>query len=102
MKMNYKILIILLMLMLLTPKKMVRIFLLTYTELSENELSDLKEYSVQGTEEEDIPVAAVIEMVEKDIAVAPISEMVPVTEMIPVAPNIKEKGTNIFANIYRM
>jgi hypothetical protein len=38
MKMNYKILLILLMLMLLTPKKMVRIFLLTYTELSESDL----------------------------------------------------------------
>jgi hypothetical protein len=43
-----------------------------------------------------------LEMVEEDIAVAPVSEMVPVTEMFPVALNINEKGTNIFANIYRM
>jgi hypothetical protein len=63
---------------------MVRIFLLTDTELSGNELSDFIENSVQETEEEDIPVAAVIEMVEEDIAVAPVSEMVPVAAVIEI------------------
>jgi hypothetical protein len=52
------------MLMLLTPKKMVRIFLLTYTELSESDLNAL-------------------------------------IDALPVSPNPKENGKNIFANIYR-
>jgi hypothetical protein len=83
--------------------------LLPVDEVDENELLNFnalidaynphnQENSVQETEEEDIPVAARIEIVP----VAPVSEMVHVTEMVPVAPNINEKGTNIFANIYRM
>jgi hypothetical protein len=50
---------------------MVRIFLLTDTELPGNELSDFIEKIDQQMEEE-------------DIAVAPVSEMVSVSEMVPV------------------
>jgi hypothetical protein len=86
--------------------------LLPVDEVDENELLNFnalidaynphnQENSVQETEEEDIPVAARIEIVP----VVTVSEMVPVshvTEMVPVDPYINENGTNIFANIYRM
>jgi hypothetical protein len=85
MKINYKILIILLMLMLLTPKKMVRIFWLTYTEFSGNDLiSDLNAL-----------IDAHIEKKSED-------SVNPVTEIVPVSLNPNENGKNIFANRYRI
>ncbi len=73
------------MLMLLTPKKMVRIFWLTYTEFSGNDLiSDLNAL-----------IDAHIEKKSED-------SVNPVTEIVPVSLNPNENGKNIFANRYRI
>ncbi len=70
------------MLMLLTPKKMVRIFLLTYTDLSGNEFSD---------------IINEIDREMGDIAVAPLSEMVPVAAVIEI--DLMDRMHNNICNV---
>jgi hypothetical protein len=63
---------------------MVRIFLLTYTELSGIDLSDLNA------------------LIDAHIQKKSVDSVDPGSEMVHADPYINENGTNIFANIYRM
>ncbi len=63
---------------------MVRIFLLTYTELSRNELSDFIE-------------KIDLVMLEEDIAVAPVSEMVPVDAVFEI--DLMDRLHNSICNV---
>jgi len=77
---------------------MVRIFLLTYTDLSGNEFSDIIKEIERELEEEDIAVAPVFEivplalaseMLEEDIPVAAVSDVVPVVPVSAVSAVIE-------------
>ncbi len=63
---------------------MVRIFLLTYTDLSGNEFSDF----IEKIE---------LVMLEEDIAVAPVSEMVPVDAVIEI--DLMDRLHNSICNV---